>query len=102
MPLSEDDTTIRLGDVFFVSFYPIFDIDNDQLGLAKSKRASEGTKITTSTDTVNKKYEDYIMDEDEDEDEDDYDSYNFNDEDIDYIAIVEDKFSGLDFKYIWV
>lgn len=48
VPLTEDEVAIRLGDPFFVSFAPIFDIENDQLGLVKSKRAPDGTKITTS------------------------------------------------------
>ena len=46
MPLTEDEPAVRLGDPFFVSFAPIFDIDNDQIGLGKSVNAPEGTSVT--------------------------------------------------------
>ena len=44
-PLKSDEKTIRLGDPFFVSFVPIFDVENDQLGLAKNRNAPERSTI---------------------------------------------------------
>lgn len=44
-----DDYTedaIRLGDPFFSSFLPVFDVDNDQLGLALAARALDGCDKT--------------------------------------------------------
>ena len=46
VPLTEKEETIRLGDPFFVSFTPIFDVENDQLGLAVGSGAPDGTAIT--------------------------------------------------------
>jgi len=45
-PLKGDEKTIRLGDPFFVSFVPIFDVDNDRLGLAMNVNAPERSSIT--------------------------------------------------------
>ena len=47
-----DMNDIRLGDPFFAAFFPVFDIDNDQIGLAKSIRAQTGvakTAVVTPT-----------------------------------------------------
>ena len=45
-PLTQNEKTIRLGDPFFVSFTPIFDVENDRIGLAINSQAPQGSKIT--------------------------------------------------------
>ena len=37
---------IRLGDPFFASFLPIFNVETEELGLAMNARAYEGSSIT--------------------------------------------------------
>ena len=44
-PLPGTEKTIRLGDPFFVSFVPIFDVENNQLGLAMNRNAPERSTI---------------------------------------------------------
>jgi hypothetical protein len=51
-PLNVDETMIRLGDPFFVSFMPAFDVENDQLGLALSSSAPDGSSIVGPDSTV--------------------------------------------------
>jgi len=46
VPLTEDEMAVRLGDPFFASFTPVFDVDNDQIGLGLSTRAPEGSAIS--------------------------------------------------------
>jgi hypothetical protein len=36
---------IRLGDPFFSAFLPVFDVENDMIGLAQSARALIGTAV---------------------------------------------------------
>ena len=43
---SPDSNSIRLGDPFFSAFLPVFDIDNDQIGLALNARAYENVSVT--------------------------------------------------------
>jgi len=43
---------IRLGDPFFSSFLPIFDVENDRLGLALAKQALDGSTWSTSPPVV--------------------------------------------------
>ena len=43
-------TDVRLGDVFFSAFLPIFDVESDMLGLAMNSRALEGASITAAED----------------------------------------------------
>ena len=44
-----DDNTVRLGDPFFGAFLPVFDVENDQIGLALNARAYEGVSVTDWT-----------------------------------------------------
>ena len=37
---------VRLGDPFFAGFLPVFDVDNDQIGLGLSARATDGVAKT--------------------------------------------------------
>ena len=46
-----DFNSIRLGDPFFSAFLPVFDIDNDQIGLALNSRAYENISVTDWTPT---------------------------------------------------
>ena len=45
-----NENFVRLGDPFFASFLPVFDIDNDQIGLAMSARAKDHVSKTKVTD----------------------------------------------------
>ncbi len=40
------DNSIRVGDPFLSAFLPVFDVDNDQLGLAIARRALPRSAIT--------------------------------------------------------
>lgn len=40
------DNAVRLGDAFFSAFFPVFDIENDLVGLALNSQALEGSSIT--------------------------------------------------------
>ena len=41
---SDAETTVRLGDPFFAAFLPVFDSENEALGLAVSARALTGVE----------------------------------------------------------
>ena len=52
--LPHDTNTVRLGDPFFSAFLPVFDVENQSIGLAVSSRALsqvDVTKVTTPTPT---------------------------------------------------
>ena len=38
-----ESNSIRLGDAFFSSFLPVFDVENESIGLALAARAPEGS-----------------------------------------------------------
>lgn len=42
---------IRLGDPFFSAFLPVFDVDNDMIGLAQSARALPLTAVNPGAPT---------------------------------------------------
>lgn len=42
---------IRLGDPFFSAFLPVFDVENDQIGLAQSARALPLTAVNSGAPT---------------------------------------------------
>ena len=44
--LLSNDNSIVLGDVFFVQYLGIFDVENDRIGIAKSSRALPGSLMT--------------------------------------------------------
>jgi len=41
-----DDNAIQVGDPFFAAFLPIFDADNEMLGLALAARGIDGSSVT--------------------------------------------------------
>ena len=45
------DNMIRLGDPFFSAFLPVFDVDNDMIGLAQSARALPLTAVNPGAPT---------------------------------------------------
>ena len=49
----ETGAVVRLGDPFFVSFLPVFDVENDQMGLALGWQAPTGSLMTPPTTTTN-------------------------------------------------
>jgi len=44
--LIETGAVVRLGDPFFSSFLPVFDIEMDRLGLGLSWQAPSGSALT--------------------------------------------------------
>ena len=70
----DDHTTVtgnvvRLGDPFFSAFLPVFDIENDRLGLALAWQAPDGSKIIPHNPNEEKKVEDKDEDEESEETE---------------------------------
>ena len=57
-PVTEEPrpTTVRLGDPFFTSFLPVFDVANDQLGFALSWRAPEKSSMTARSNVIDQSF----------------------------------------------
>ena len=46
-----DPNVLELGDPFFAAFLPVFDVENELLGLALASRGIEGSSIELVADT---------------------------------------------------
>jgi hypothetical protein len=62
--LEDDDDAFRLGDPFFASFTPIFDVENGQIGLGINSKGFNGNYIEEAADPP--------PDDDDDDGEDPY------------------------------
>ena len=48
--LEDDDDAFRLGDPFFASFTPVFDVENGQIGLGINSKGFDGNYIVEAAD----------------------------------------------------